>query len=478
MSQAYDGGKPTKNPSVEIWLKYYDKDLYEAINDQGILPQLRPKKDGVMSFLYPAEKSYRDKIISKLNGDEASLGVNMVQALIVVRLNLQEPSDWLDMKDNIPNGLGQKIELSPASTNKQVVLANGVNLAVNKDFAARDKNITVWDYKGTTDMPLNGKPAEFVKNPPRSSRKSGGPKRGGNGMLTVPDKCMLARRLEDQALCLMKKGSSEFETNNPFTSAMVSFAQYLDAKKAPCLDTFKSMCEPNSVAAFYAILLPYTPKSILESEVKEWLENTRAICLLSNPNEFWVKYVTGLGDIGQKHADELEDQKSRISSLTALTTGKKLYSDHYKEHADLRLKGDELRFLINTTMASGLVETDMSQMFLDIKIMYSPESTKDVFLVPDARTDPVFGSTGLMFVSSRCFMSAPNPDTKNLKTISFQEAVTGNGSIDPDEVLITDDAKYLAQTESKGGDFVSSLKALLSSMPPAMKATLLADISG
>jgi hypothetical protein len=478
MSQAYDGGKPAKNPTVEIWLKYYDADFYEALYGQGLLGLLKPRHTYGMTFLYPAEKSYREKIINTLNGEDALLGVSMVQALTIIRLKLETPSDWLEMKDNIPNALGQKVELSSTSTNKQVVLANGVSLSPNKDFAGRDNNIAVWDYKGTTDMPINGKPAEFVKaqQSQKPSRKSGHAK-GGNGMLAVPDKCMLARRLEDQALCLIKKDKKEFETCNPFTSAMVSFAQYLKEKSASCLETFNEMCEPNSVATFYAILLPYTSKSVLEEEIKDWLKNTRAVCLEANPNGFWANYVTGLGNAGHKHLEELEENKSRISSATALSMGKALYTKHYGDKASLRIKGDELRFLINTTMRSDLVETEMSQMFLDIKIMYSPESSNNFFLlVPDTRTDPVFGSTGVAFVSSRCFMSVPNPKPNGVQTVTFKEALDGTGEIDPDVVFITDDAKYLAQTESTG-DFISGLKALLNSMPAGMKKTLLDELS-
>jgi hypothetical protein len=77
----------------------------------------------------------------------------MVQALVIKDM-LGDASEWLEKKDNIPNALGQKVELSGDSSNKGVVLANGASLTLNKEFKSRDDNIAVWDYKGKSQMPL------------------------------------------------------------------------------------------------------------------------------------------------------------------------------------------------------------------------------------------------------------------------------------------------------------------------------------
>lgn len=475
-SNNFAGGKPEKNPSVSVWLKYNDEKLYEAIDDQGIIAQLRPRFGSSLTFMYPADKSYRDNIIEKLNGSDATVGVNMVQALIIVRENLAEPADWLERKDNIPNALGQKVELSPDSTNKQVILANGATLSINKSFVSRDNNISVWDYKGP-EMPLNGKPAEFVKRPPKPIKFK---KSGGSGFPVFPSKCILAKRLEDQTLCLLRSGDREnFQNANPFTASMVSLVQYLKSKP-DALKKFNLMCEPNSVATFYAVLMPYTVGSLLEAEVESWLRDTRGVCLESNINSTWVEHVKSLENIGHEFHEELLEAKDRMSGAAIKSVGESLYKNKFGDQFWMhRLKGDEFRFLINTAMSKkSLSEADMSQLFLDLKILYSPLASGSFFLVGNSRTDPVFLSTVSVFVASRCFMSVPNPQPGDLKVISFYDALNSDQNIDPETHFIHDDEFYLAQTTtSQDADFISGLKKILTSMPADMKSKLLSELS-
>lgn len=475
MDNNLTGGKPEKNPSVAVWLKYYDKDLYEAIDDQGIMGQLRPRFGNNLTFLYPADKSYRDKIIKMLNGSDATVGVNMIQSLIIVRENLSDAQDWNELRANIPNALGQKVEINDAS-GKTVNFANGATATLNKDFAARDSNISVWDYKGP-EMPLDGKPAEFNKRAPRPPKKPS--KLGGSGFPVYPDKNYLAKRLEDQALCLIRSSRENFESSNPYTASLVSLAQYLKNKNGDALKKFNLMCEPNSVAAFYAIVLPYTVGSLIESEIDSWLKETRGVCLESNPNGFWSDYVTKLGEIGHEYHSQLMESKDSLVGAAIKSTGESLYKNAFGPDSQLRLKGDEIRFLINTTMAGNeLSETSMSQLFLDIKILYSPLASGSFFLVGNSRTDPVFLNTVSVFVSSRCFMSVPNPSPDRVKIISFNDALNSETDIDPETHFITDDQRYLSQTTSNdNANFVTGLKKVFASMPPDVKSKLLAELS-
>lgn len=475
------GGKPEKNPSVSVWLKYHDPELYEAIDDQGILAQLRPRFGSELTFLYPAEKSYRDNIIKHLNGQDATVGVNMVQALIIVRENLEDAADWLERKDNIPNALSQKVELSDESTNKQVILANGATLTLNKDFASRDKNISVWDYKGKEEMPLNGKPSEFVKRPPKASK----PKRktGGNAFSTSASKLMLAKRLEDQSAYLLASdgGREAFNLGNPYTAAMVSLMQYMEEVKGTSLDQFKLMCEPNSVAAFYAIVLPYTADSVLQSDIDNWLQTTRGICLEDNPNQVWASYIQKLGDLGSEIHNELyeDNTKDKMTGMGIVTIGESLYKNKFPNKHMLRLKGDEIRFVIHTVMAKdNLTEADFSQMCLDIKILYSVATRNSFFLVP-ARTDPVFAQTISVFIASRCFMSVPNVPAKRegITPITFHAAFNTETNIDVDTHFIENDEKYLSQTTSAPEtNFVSNLAGVFSKLSTDAKAKLLAAL--
>lgn len=475
-----EGGKPEKNPSIMVYLKYRDPELYEAIEDQSIGGLLKPRFGSTMTFLYPADKACRDEIISKLNGADASIGVNMVQAHVIKEL-LSDPSEWLEKKDNIPNALGQKVELSPASSSKDVVLANGATLTLTKDFKSRDDNIVVWEYKHKSPMPLDGKPAEFVKRAPRAP--GAGKKRkntaGGYGIPLFPRKAVLAKRLQDQAVCLLKEGWQALQESNPFTNTCVSLLDFVKHKHPEALDEFNLLCEPNSISAFYAIVMPFSDNSFFnDAIINEWLQKTRGICLVPNPNAAWISHVQSLANIGARLHEEVIDQKSngvRGSGVVGIS------NSIYKKFSNpaLRLRGDEMRFVINSTMGKkdDLKPKDLSDLFLDLELVYS-KGTEPFFLVNNSRSDPVFLDTVLTFMASRCFASVPVPSNGHT-VMSFQDAMTKpNIQIDPAEDLISDDATYLAVTNTNpDSEFITGFKKILSEMPTEMKQNFLSQLA-
>ena len=463
-------------------MSHFDKPFYDAIVDQGILGLLTPRFNAAsntfapLTFLYPVDKSYRDKIIELLESVNPTAGVNTIQAL-TIRDNLTDPDDWLEKKDNIPNMLGYKVELSPSSTNKQIVLANGTEISINTSFRSTNDNVSMWDYKGTAPMPLEGKPAQFVKHAPKAPKPR---KTGGNSFPNLPHKSILAKRMQDQSLCLLKSenGVESFQSANPFTSACVSLSNFLATNDKESLKTFNLMCEPNSVATFFAVVLPYTSKSVLEEQVKNWLMQTRGVCMDPNPNATWASYVKSLGSVGAELHSNFNNSKESMEGSALSTTGMSLYRNAFGEAADMRLKGDELRFLINCVMSKpNFTYVDLSQMFLDIEILYSSASSKSFFLVI-TRSDPVFTETTSMFVSSRCFLSIPNPSSNESTLVTFRSALNESTPIDPSTHLISDDDSYLSQTTSSPDvDFTSGLKKIMKSLSPEQRTKLLADLS-
>ena len=477
-----DGGRPEKNPSVLVWLKYFDKELYEAIDDQGISGILKPRFGSTLTFLYPAEESYRKDIIAKLNGADATIGVNMIQAHVIKDM-LADPAEWLEKKDNIPNALGQKVELSGESSNKSVVLANGANLTLNKDFKSRDDNIAVWDYKGKSPMPLDGKPAEFVKRVPKPP--GAGKKRktamGGSGRPVFPRKCVLAKRLQDQAVCLLREGSWQgLQESNPFTAAVVSLHDYVKRKHSEKLDEFNLLCEPNSVAAFYAIVMPYSKTSYFDNAIIEsWLQETRGVCMIPSANQVWASHVQGLGDAGSRiHARVMENKDQEIKPKALGAFGKSIYQTEFKSNPDARLNGDELRFVINVVMSKheGLTAKDLSDLFLDLEIIYGKDD-RSFFLVSDSNNDPVFLDTVVVFMSSRCFASVPNP-TGGSHHIGFKEVMNDTSQVDPYDDFVTDDEIYLkAPDTNKESEFIEGFRKVLQGMPQEYRDEFINSLS-
>lgn len=473
-----DGGKPEKNPSVSVWLKYADPELYEAIDDQGIIGILRPRLGTTLTFLYPAEKSYRDDIIAKLNGADATIGVMMVQALVIKDL-LDDPAEWLKKKDNIPNALSQKVELSPSASNKSVVLANDAVLTLNKDFTSRDENVAIWDYKGKNQMPLDGKPSEFVKREPRppGSGKKRKTATGGNGMPAFPKKSIVAKRLQEQSVCLLKDGWETFQKSNPFTAAVVSLLEYVKLRHSDKLAEFNLLCEPNSVSAFYAIVMPYSDSSFLENAIIDgWLKETRCVCLNADPNAAWVAHVSSLGNIGAKLHEEITDQKSDgLKGAALVASGLSIYKK-FGGSWQARLRGDELRFVIHIAMQKlgELSAKDLSDLFLDLELIYS-KGTESFFMVSNSKNDPVFMDTVLTFMSSRCFASIPQP--VGGKVVHFRDVMAGNTQVDPTEDLISDDDEYIKHNSTESSStFIAGFKEIVKSMSPEVREAFLAQL--
>lgn len=474
-----DGGKPEKNPSVITWLKYHDPELYEAIEDQNIGGILKPKFGTTMTFLYPADKACRDDIIAKLNGDEASLGVNYVQAHVIRDL-LSDPSEWLEKKSNIPNALGQKVEVSDKSSNKEVILSNGAVLTLNKSFKSRDDNIAVWDYKHKSPMPVDGKPAEFVKRAPREidSAKKRKIAAGGSGLPMFPRKAILAKRLQDQAVCLLKDGWQALQESNPFTAAMVSLVDYVKHKHSDSLSELNMLCEPNSISAFYAIVMPYSDSSFFSNDIiTSWLKETRGICLVPNPNGEWATHVNSLRSLGQNLHEELMDNRSSgVKGKGIIGIGAGIYRK-FGANSALRLRGDEMRFVIAIALAKReeLKPKDLGDLFLDLELIYS-KGSEPFFLINNSGSDPVFLETVYVFMSSRCFASIPVPVGGSNK-ISFSTVMNSGVQVDPSDDLISDDDHYLTiNTTNPDSEFITGFKKLLADMPQEMKQSFLSQL--
>jgi hypothetical protein len=107
---------------------------------------------------------------------------------------------------------------------------------------------------------------------------------------------------------------------------------------------------------------------------------------------------------------------------------------------------------------------DLSDLFLDLEIIYGKED-RSFFLVSDSAYDPVFLDTVVVFMSSRCFASVPNPSGGS-HHIGFQEVMNGSSPVDPYDDFVTDDKAYLDVPDTnKESEFLEGFRKVLQSMP-------------
>ena len=153
------------------YINQNDKDLYEVFDDLCLTSLLRPLRDSSgITFLYPNEKAYRQKIINAAYSNDPTVAANMLKSLV---LDGYYPSTTL-FGTYVVNRLNQKVNISEVSE-KHVKLENGLQLVLAETFKAfgPHQNMAVYILKGKGEISTSG--------PVALAKEKGITKKGGNG---------------------------------------------------------------------------------------------------------------------------------------------------------------------------------------------------------------------------------------------------------------------------------------------------------
>lgn len=333
-------------------LKYIrdkDIDLYTAIDDNCLNGIFRPKRTKGVTFLFPADKKYRQEIIDATYGSEQDKAVNMLKALVIEDY-MPTPSEFVTKKKDIPNALRQKVEVKSVTGNV-VTLENGLTLKIDTEFipVKSRENMAVYILEGSGRMPLNGAPASYAFAASRKRVK------GGRSMSDEPfetKRCTYAKTLENT---LIEGISSNTIVNrDPYLEAMCSFlvwadlsSEYRNVYKAiiPYLDWMPA-------ASFYIILEPHMFNASLvpEDMIERWLHETRGMCpcdttkLPSLYESLLNKAAASLGDRSSALSARKEVQRTLLSTEYKPTLSQAALAA-YEGRIDDAFR-DELRLLI------------------------------------------------------------------------------------------------------------------------------------
>lgn len=162
------------------YLEQEDSELADAVEDLCLHYLFVPKGYAGITFLHPKDKAYRKAILDAAYGDEPEEAVQMLQSLTIVDY-LPNPRDFVLKKEDIPNRLRQRIEVTSADTSS-VKLTCGCTLKKASGFKAlgtRD-NMAVYELTGA-QIPLDGPPATFKFAAKRRGRKKGDSKEAKGG---------------------------------------------------------------------------------------------------------------------------------------------------------------------------------------------------------------------------------------------------------------------------------------------------------
>lgn len=153
------------------YIEQIDGELSQMISDLCLERLFIPQRVNGITFLYPKEDSYRKEILSYAYSDNPEKAIQMMESLIVLDY-LPRPGDFVLKKDDIPNSLRQRIEVTSADA-YSVKLTCGAVLKPDPKFAPikTRENMAVYHLTGK-QIPLNG---------PKASMKYASKRRGKKG---------------------------------------------------------------------------------------------------------------------------------------------------------------------------------------------------------------------------------------------------------------------------------------------------------
>ncbi|MGL6009200.1 MAG: hypothetical protein ACRC1D_07075, partial [Culicoidibacterales bacterium] len=185
-------------------IKYFEtrhNRLYEVIEALGLYGLLVPRKNGGITFLIP-NGEYMDKIYEAAYSETPDEAINMIKSLIIVDF-LSTPEEWDKKRSDIPNLLGQKLEVLEINKDMIKVKGHSGNVVLQQDTVfkpiASRNNMAVWIIK-SGKISLNGPKAslKFVK-----AKKNG--KDESNDSRSVP---------EDRRIELVEKLENKYHQGN------------------------------------------------------------------------------------------------------------------------------------------------------------------------------------------------------------------------------------------------------------------------
>ena len=141
---------------ITKYLQQVDKGLYQVFDDLCLFSLFSKRGGRGITFLYPADKPYRKKIIDLAYSNTPEKAVEMIKALVLMDY-LPSTSDFESKKDDIPNSLRKKLDVESADS-KVVKLKGGFKLVVEKKYVKlySTDNTAVYSLSGSGCLPTTG----------------------------------------------------------------------------------------------------------------------------------------------------------------------------------------------------------------------------------------------------------------------------------------------------------------------------------
>ena len=371
----------SKYPRILDFLEAHHPDLYSIFDDLALSSSLTPKRGASgITFLLP-DASLVKELRKQTDGDDPEVATDILFSLIIP-VFLPDAKSWQEVKDDVPNLLNKKVEVSNVGAS-EIKLKSG-SLTLNKKFKPFSRsgtsnrgNMAVWDLKGTVEY----------KSAPESDRKytkkGGAPKkkkRSYRGGSSDPDSRIRqfvknVEALERDAMRNTKAGetcdSVKLRVVANYHKYLVDRAEKGDSIASDHLDYFEHLCELNCSGGVESAF--YLTFACRDSENREGLNNSmflaETLSSLLVPCDKPVAYLTkAMNEATKKRLDRVVggsdgfDVKVVIDNISwgvRASSAKELVSfyneytnkmdnsptkDRYRSVSNLKLLIDEFKF--------------------------------------------------------------------------------------------------------------------------------------
>lgn len=176
--------KMNKFPRILDFIQAHHPDLYSIFDDLALVSSLTPKRGASgITFLLP-DASYIKELRKQTEGSDPEVATDMLFSLIIP-MYIPDAKSWDSYKDDIPNLLNKKVEVSAVGSG-EIKLKKG-SLTLNKKFKPFSRsgtsnrgNMAVWDLKGVVEFgSAPESERKYTKKGGAAKKKGMGRKRGG-----------------------------------------------------------------------------------------------------------------------------------------------------------------------------------------------------------------------------------------------------------------------------------------------------------
>ena len=401
---------------ITQYIDKIDGEFSKMISDFCFGRLFVPRNPNGITFLYPADEKYRNKILDAAYSENTEKALQMLQSLIIPDF-LPTTRDFISRKDDLPNLLGQKILVDGAANGAAAVkLTCGATIRPDPGFKTQETsrtNMCFYILEGG-EIPLNGPVSKmkYLRGPPRPAL--------GGGDNASPGKEFYAK-IKAEHLADLQAGNTH---NVRLITIITAFLRWLAKNHREHLATLvhSGRLAPCPLMCFFAGLNPLGD----EPQSAEFIGlGERAFIHLSKSDDALEEFQSILKECHKAAGNSGRTEESRRALQTectkipvpmkSISAAVKAYGTYYGENWFQMLKWHELNFLVLRSIMDSNGEVVgkqkakyMSNAYSTYEQNYNSNKAQILDESKQSRPDPHhILSCAVMFIGSTLFLGGP-----------------------------------------------------------------------